>query len=97
MHTLQSLFYLTIALHVSGIIITHLQEHKTNVTTAPGNRYTVLFSVATVEDLELFHGSNRQQDAHVTEFILSDDCSTCFGYHYHPSSGAQNKCNYSIW
>ena len=38
-----------------------------------------------------------QQDAHVTEFILSDDCSTCFGYHYHPSSGAQNNCNYSIW
>jgi hypothetical protein len=30
-----------------------------------------------------------EQDAHVTEFILSDDCSTCFGYHYHPSSGAQ--------
>ena len=21
--------------------------------------------------------------------FLSDDCSTCFGYHYHPSSGAQ--------
>jgi hypothetical protein len=38
-----------------------------------------------------------QQDAHVREFILSDDCSTCFGYHYHPSSGAQNNCNYSIW
>ena len=37
-----------------------------------------------------------QQDAHVTEFILSDDCSTCFGRHYHPSSGAQNNCNYSI-
>ena len=32
MHMLQSLFYLTIALHVSGIIITHLQEHKTAVT-----------------------------------------------------------------
>jgi hypothetical protein len=30
-----------------------------------------------------------QQDAHVTEFILSDDCSTCFGRYYHPSSGAQ--------
>ena len=30
-----------------------------------------------------------QQDAHVTEFILSDSCSTCFGYYYHPSSGAQ--------
>jgi hypothetical protein len=42
MHTLQSLFYLTIALHVSGIIITHLQEHKTTVTTASGNRYTVI-------------------------------------------------------
>jgi hypothetical protein len=27
---------------------------------------------------------NSQQDAHVTVFILSDDCSTCFGYHYHP-------------
>jgi hypothetical protein len=27
-----------------------------------------------------------QQDTQVTEFILSDDCSTCFGYHYHPTS-----------
>ena len=42
MHMLQSLFYLTIALHVSGIIITHLQEHKSIVTTASGNRYTVI-------------------------------------------------------
>jgi hypothetical protein len=38
-----------------------------------------------------------QVDAHFTEFILSDNCSTCFGYHYHTSSGAQNNCNYSIW
>jgi len=38
-----------------------------------------------------------QQDARVTEFILYDDCSTCFGYHYHPSSGTQNNCNYIIW
>ena len=52
MHVLQSLFYLTIALHVSGIIITHLQEHKTTVTKASGNRYTVLLSVAIVEQLE---------------------------------------------
>ena len=58
---LQGLFYLTIALHDSGIIITHLQEHKTNVTTASGNRYAILLSVAIVEDLELFHDSNRQQ------------------------------------
>ena len=50
---LQSLFHPTIALHVSGIIITHLQEHKTTVTTASGNRYTVLLSAAIVEELEL--------------------------------------------
>jgi hypothetical protein len=39
---LQNLFYLTIALHVSGINITHLQEHKTTITTVSGNRYTVI-------------------------------------------------------
>ena len=50
---LQSSFYLMIALHVSGNIITHLKEHKINVTTASGNRYTVLLSAAIVEDLEL--------------------------------------------
>jgi hypothetical protein len=53
MHKLQSLFYLTIALRVSGIIITHLQENKTTVTTASGNCYTVLLSAAVVEELEL--------------------------------------------
>jgi hypothetical protein len=42
MHMLQTLFYLTIALHISGITITHLQEHITTVTTAHGNRYTVI-------------------------------------------------------
>jgi len=52
-HMLQSLFYLTTALHVSGVTITHLQEHKTTVTTASGNRYTVLLSAAIVEELEL--------------------------------------------
>ena len=31
-HMLQSLFYLTIALHVSGVTVTHIQEHKTTVT-----------------------------------------------------------------
>jgi len=38
----QSLFYLTTALHVSGVTITHLQEHKTTVTTSSGSRYTVI-------------------------------------------------------
>ena len=51
MHMLQSLFYLTAALHVSGVTITHLQEHKTTVTTAYGNRYTILLSAAIVEEL----------------------------------------------
>jgi hypothetical protein len=53
MHKSQSLFYLTTALHVSGVTITHLQEHKTTVTIASGNRYTVLLSAAIVEELEL--------------------------------------------
>jgi hypothetical protein len=53
MHKSQSLFYLTIALHVLAVTITLLQEHKTTVTTAPGNRYTVLLSAAIVEELEL--------------------------------------------
>jgi hypothetical protein len=53
MYKSQSLFYLTTALHVSGVTITHLQEHKTTVTTTSGNRYTVLLSAAIVEDFEL--------------------------------------------
>jgi len=44
MHMLQRLFYLTTALHVSGVTITYLQEHKTAVNTASGNRYTVIDS-----------------------------------------------------
>ena len=42
MHKSQSLFYLTTALHISGVTITNLQEHKTTVITASGNRYTVI-------------------------------------------------------
>jgi len=45
--------YLTTVLHVLGVTITHLQEHKTTLTTASGNRYAVLFSAAIVEELEL--------------------------------------------
>jgi len=86
MHMLQSLFYLTIALHISGVIITHLQEHKTTVTTASGNRYTVLLSVAIVEELELISSNSS---------TTATDNNTV--YHYHPSSGVQNNCNYSIW
>jgi len=53
MHKSQSLFNLTTALHVSGVTITHLQKHKTAVTTISGNRYTILLSATIVEELEL--------------------------------------------
>jgi hypothetical protein len=42
MHMLSILFYVTTVLHVSGVTINHLQEHKTTVTTASGYRYTVI-------------------------------------------------------
>jgi hypothetical protein len=53
MHTLQSLFYLTPSLNVSGVTITHLQENKTPVTTASGNRYTVFLSAAIGKEVDL--------------------------------------------
>jgi len=53
MHKSQSLFYLTTALHDLGVTITHLQEHKTTVTTVSGNHYTVMLSAAIVYELEL--------------------------------------------
>jgi len=54
MHKSQSLYLSEncSALHVSGFTITHLQEHKTTVTTVSGNHYTVLLSAAIVEELE---------------------------------------------
>jgi hypothetical protein len=53
MHKSESLFYVTTALHVSGVTIIHLQELKTTVTIASGNHYTVLLSVAIVKELEV--------------------------------------------
>jgi hypothetical protein len=50
---LQNLFYLTTALHVSGITSTQLQEHKTTVTAASGNCHILSLSAAIVEELEL--------------------------------------------
>jgi hypothetical protein len=72
MHMSQSLFYLTTDLNVSGVTITHLQEHKTTVTTASGNRYTVIdrfkFNKAPTShsnQFKLFHDNNRQQYGYV--------------------------------
>ena len=42
MHKSHILFYLTTALHVSGVTITHLQEQKITVTIASGNHYTLI-------------------------------------------------------
>ena len=58
---LHSLFYLTTALHISGVTISHLQERKTPVTTTAGNHYTVLLSAAIVEELE-FQSSGAQNN-----------------------------------
>jgi hypothetical protein len=56
MHISQSLFYLTTALHISGVTFTQLQGYKTTVTTTSGKLYTVLLSAVIVEELELiFH------------------------------------------
>jgi hypothetical protein len=62
MHKSQSLFHLISALHVSGVTITHPQEHKTTATTASGNHYTVLLSAAIVELLELSTSSTIAAD-----------------------------------
>jgi len=40
-----------IALHVSGIIVIHFQEHKATVITTSGNHYTVFLSVAIMGEL----------------------------------------------
>jgi hypothetical protein len=62
------------------------------------NWFTTSFSkislLIRIKSTILVHKS--QQDTQVTEFILTANCSTCFGRHYHPSSGAQNNCNYRI-
>jgi hypothetical protein len=54
---LQSLFYLTTALNVSSVTITHLQENKTTATAASGNRYTVLLSAAIGEEVYTTHNT----------------------------------------
>jgi len=87
MHKSQSLFYLTTALHVLGVTITHLQEHKTTVTTTSDNRYTVLLSAAIVEELELFHDSSRQKYG----VTVTRCCSySCFMLLKMGDNGAQN-------
>jgi len=75
MHMLQSLFYLTIALHVSGIIITHLQEHKTTVTTASGNCYIVTDRVKFL----LLKSTYRLEQ--LSDKINSVTCAFCWDFY----------------
>ena len=65
-HKSQSLFYLATALHVSGVTITHLQEHKTTVTTPPTTHSN---------QFQLFHDSSRQQYGVTVTRCCSYSCS----------------------
>jgi hypothetical protein len=56
---LHSLFYLTTALRF-GRYYHPSTGAQTTMTTASGNRYTVLLSAAIVEEFELFHDSSKQ-------------------------------------
>jgi hypothetical protein len=52
---------------------------------------TALLLCIKLQQVSIILVYKSQQDAHVTEFILSDNFSTCFVCHYHPSSEAQIK------
>jgi len=82
----QSLFHLTTALHVSGVTITHLQEHKTTVITASGNHYTIQLSATIVEELELIWVCCRwPPTTHSNQFpIFHDSRRQHYGYVHNP-------------
>jgi hypothetical protein len=71
---LQSLFYLTTALHVSGIIITHLQEPKTTVITASGNRYDY-------QMLKMGDNDSRNKLKQLSDKINSVTCASCWDFY----------------
>jgi len=88
MHKSQSLLYLTTDLHVSGVTITHLQEHKTTVTTDSGKDQQINMPPTTHSNqFQLFHDNSRQQyGVTVTRF-----CSySCFVLLKMGDSDAQN-------
>jgi len=77
--TLHSLFYLETALHVSGDTNTHHQARK----------QLYLQHLVFVRPLLLPAANIYPTRYNVTQFILSGNCSTCFGWYHHSSSGAQ--------
>jgi len=72
MHKSQSLSNLIIALHVSGVTITHLQEHKTTASTASGKRYTVI-------DRVKFTDKEYQQTRLKFQLLNNVYVTMCFG------------------
>ena len=90
-HTLQSLFYPKIALHVSGIIITHLQEHKTTVTTASGNRCTVIHATHTLKALTSLPQQHQTTKCYVNHSLFYR--TYCI---FHRIYIIKNNCNFNI-
>jgi hypothetical protein len=72
MHKSQSLFNLIVALHISGITITHLQDHKTTASTASGNHYTVTDRVKFID----------KQYIYIREYTLFNNCNFNLVYWY---------------
>ena len=59
MHMLQSLFYLTTALHVSSVIITH--RHHSYISNHMKTKTDQYATHTHSNQFQLFHDSNRQQ------------------------------------
>ena len=47
------------------------------------------FNIITFFKTHVICSNIYQTRCNVTQFILSGNCSTCFGWYHHPSSGAQ--------
>ena len=80
--------YLETALHVSGGTSTHHQERKQlylqHLVTATC-RYRGRLGTG-LNVIPIY--SYIQQDAMLHSLFISVNCSTCFGWYFHPSSGA---------
>jgi hypothetical protein len=100
--TLHNLFYLETALHVSGGTTTHHQEWKQlNFRYyVPVFLWLLLVSWEWLTLILLMWSIGWapnsipiylyiQKDATLHSLFISGNCSTCFGWYFHPSSGAQ--------
>jgi len=59
--TCYRVYFIRRLLYMFRVSLSPIFRSTKQLTTASGNRYTVLLSAAIVEELELFHDSNRQQ------------------------------------